>query len=144
MFSRAWNKYNDEINRLDVWLDPLKAESTEIEGYDPFEEYRGSTTYLSNFDESTSFELYEDSEGWGYFTGHSSKGYTQFAESVDLKNEVDMLGMRINTGEVDFVSEFPTVNFKVWQGELKEENVIASKEILLNNKGGINSILFKF
>jgi hypothetical protein len=70
--------------------------------------------------------------GDGYWSGHNTGGYTQFAEKYSISQAAKLHGFYVNVAKAFESSTGSTVTFLVWDGNFEPNTMLASKAIPIN------------
>ncbi|MCW3787302.1 T9SS type A sorting domain-containing protein [Plebeiibacterium sediminum] len=116
-FGLSWDKYPDIHNQLKHWLDPDHKNKIQQNGYDPygFNSFNCDTTW--NFNSSDKLTLNNNNLAWGYYSGHNSDNYSQFAEKFYLSGSLQLPGIFINPAKAYASHPLSHITIKVWEGK---------------------------
>jgi hypothetical protein len=134
-FSEEWDKYTAPDEQLKTWLDPTNTGTAFLEGFNPYEPALKSCDTVVNYKDTERLVLVPlnpNNESDGYWTGHNSRGVTQYAEKIPNDFAATMVKVIYNVGKVRFNEETDIVKFKIWKGTVKPEELIVWKSLPLS------------
>jgi lysyl endopeptidase len=116
-FCLAWDKYPNAKNQLKYWLDSGNHGVSFMNGFDPYNVALGVCDTFWNIPKNEFITLYNSDLKWGNLSGHSSAGYTQFAEKFINQSTVKIPGVFLNMGKVSYANIASTMTVKIWEGD---------------------------
>ncbi len=134
-FSEEWDKYSASNEQLKVWLDPNGDGPAFLEGFNPYEPALKSCDTVKNYLDTERLVLVpinQNNESDGYWSGHNSRGVTQYAEKIPNDFTATMVKVIYNVGKVRYNQNTDSVKFKIWKGTVKPEELIAWKSLPLS------------
>lgn len=131
--SRSWADYPTWKNQLKHWLDPVSSDSMSILGLDPYAEEKASCDTFWNIGGTESRVLLKSGLTWGCYSGHSSAGYTQFAERFDLGGTLKIPGFYIHVANAYNASPLSYITINLWKDGTVPGKLITSRSIYLTD-----------
>lgn len=132
-FGVSYATYPDSINQLKYWLDSAQTGQLILNGYDPYgfnNEYCDTAWNFFSYDR---IGLSNTGLMWGYVSGHSSAGYTQFAERFEPAGMLQINGVYLNVAKAVYNNPLAHIELKVWNGGSFPENEIYSQLLFLKD-----------
>lgn len=115
-FGFSWDAYPEPSNQLKYWLDPAQTGQLVLDGYDPYGFNSEFCDTAWNFFTYDKLELSNEGLTWGWISGHSSAGYTQFAERFESPGGVQITGVYLNVAKAYASNPLANIELKVWEG----------------------------
>lgn len=115
-FGFSWDAYPEPSNQLKYWLDPAQTGQLVLDGYDPYGFNFEFCDTAWNFFAHDRLELSNEGLTWGWISGHSSAGYTQFAERFESPGGVQITGVYLNVAKAYASNPLANIELKVWEG----------------------------
>ena len=131
-FQRIVNAYDDYARseeQLACWLNPEGYDIMFLQGYDPYDIYRTHGEYLSHFLPDDDTVIIENTNGWGYLTGHNSNYTAEYAEKYEFNGNKYILGAYIIPGRVYNQYDSSSIVIRLWEGNETPETVLQEKRI---------------
>ena len=122
-FSTAFNKYLEAEEQLQVWLDPLNYNITNLHGFDPL---HSTPSSLSNITKNDSVMVWNfDSHAHGYFAGTNNIGWTSVADKFAFVAHKNIARI---TYAVDVLpcADLSNIELCVWNGQTTPDSVLFS------------------
>jgi hypothetical protein len=143
-FGVSWDTYPDSSNQLKYWLDSAQTGQLVLDGYDPYgfnAEYCDTGWNFSNHDR---LEISDAGLDWGWVSGHSSAGYTQFAERYESPGILQIAGVYLNVAKAYSSNPLANIELKVWEGNQYPEKECYSELLFIKDlqPNKINYIAF--
>jgi hypothetical protein len=132
-FGVSWETYTDSSNQLKYWLDSAQTGQLFLNGYDP---YGFNSEYCDtawNFLTSDRIGLCNTGLNWGWISGHSSAGYTQFAERFESSGTVQIAGVYLNVAKASSSNSLANIELKIWQGSQYPEKECFSELLFIKD-----------
>lgn len=132
-FGVSWDIYPDSSNQLKYWLDPVQTGQIILDGYDP---YGFNSEYCDtawNFSAHDKLGLSNESLAWGFVSGHSSAGYTQFAERYESPGLLQIKGVYLHAAKASYSNPLAYIELKVWEGNKYPEKECYSKLLFIKD-----------
>ena len=132
--SVSWQNYPDSVNQLKFWLDPEGLDIAAISGLDPYHVSKQTCDTVNNLEESENLILYDyDNPDEGYWTGHNTGRYTQYAEKISNNENNTLVGVYMDIARAEYNNTDDYITLKLWTGTSYPEELISSKDLLINN-----------
>jgi hypothetical protein len=132
-FGICWDTYSDSSNQLKYWLDSAQTGQIVSDGYDPYGFNSDFCDTAWNFFSNDRIGLSSTGLQWGWISGHSSAGYTKFAERFDLAAMLQINGVYLNVAKAVYNNPLAHIELKVWSGSSIPENEIYSQLLFLKD-----------
>jgi hypothetical protein len=132
-FGVSWDTYTDSSNQLKYWLDSAQTGQLFLNGYDPYgfnSEYCDTAWNLFTYDR---IGLSNTGLNWGWISGHSSAGYTQFAERFESSGTVQIAGVYLNVAKASSSNSLANIELKIWQGSQYPEKECFSELLFIKD-----------
>ncbi|MBN1116194.1 MAG: T9SS type A sorting domain-containing protein [Bacteroidales bacterium] len=115
-FSTSWDSYSDPAKQLKYWLDSAQTNQLVLDGYDP---YGFNTEFCDtawNIFPCDKIGLSQEGLEWGWISGHSSEGFSQFAEKFESPGGLQIAGIYLNVAKAYSSEPLSSIEIKVWAG----------------------------
>ncbi len=132
-FSVAWDAYPHHLNQLKHWLDVDRTGQLVLDGYDPYGFNAGFCDTAWNISNHDLIGLSNTDLTWGWISGHSSAGYTQFAERFEAEGVLQINGVYLNVAKAFSSDPLAHIEVMVWEGDQYPEMEIFSKLVFIKN-----------
>jgi hypothetical protein len=132
-FDVSWDSYSDSSAQLKFWLDPLKTGQLVLDGYDPNGFNADFCDTGWNFFNYDRLELSNAGMEWGWISGHSSAGYTQFAEKFESPGSLQIAGMYLHVAKAYASDPLSHIVLKVWEGSEYPDNECFTELVFLKD-----------
>ena len=143
-FGTAWDAYPQPVQQLSYWLDPDETGLRVLDGYDPYgfnDEYCDTAWNISA---SEPLGLSSAGADWGFLSGHSAAGYTQFAERFVPAGVLHVRGVYLHVAKAQEAAALANVKIKVWQGAHYPETESYSQLMFIDDlqEGEVHYVAF--
>lgn len=128
-FSHAYNDYSSPEEQLQHWLDPNGLNKLTCLPYDASKAFRESAQILTNINYDDTLKTHQQSNGWGYLSGHNYQGNSLFAEKFELRGSKYLYGANLHIAKQHGNEPYQQVIFTIWDGQSKPENIIYEKAL---------------
>lgn len=132
-FGVAWDAFPDSSNQLKYWFDPAQTGQLVSEGYDPygFNEVFCDTAW--NFSVHDRLGLINAGLAWGWTSGHSAAGFTEFAERFESPGLLHIAGLYLYVAKAYSSNPLAHIELKIWEGNRFPENECYSEIIFIKD-----------
>jgi len=132
-FGVCWDTYSDSSNQLKYWLDSAQTGQLISDGYDPYGFNSEFCDTAWNFFSYDRIGISNAELQWGWISGHSSAGYTRFAERFEPAGILQINGVYLNVAKAVYKNPLAYIELKVWSGGSFPENEIYSQLLFLKD-----------
>ncbi len=132
-FGICWDTYADPSSQLKYWLDAAQTGQLISDGYDPYGFNSEFCDTAWNFFAYDRIGLSNDGLQWGWISGHSSAGYTQFAERFEPAGILQTNGVYLHVAKAFYNNPLACIELKVWSGGSFPENEMYSQLLFLKD-----------
>jgi len=136
MISHSWDDYSDPERQLASWLDPVKKQLTEIDGFDPYSDFWATGDTLTNIATEETLTVETGDLDWGSYSGHNSDHLTSFAEVFREQVSKKILGLILQVADNAVASQSANLVLKIWEGDNLPGKVVYQKNVALADLGG--------
>ncbi len=120
-FSESWDYYSDKTKQIACYIDPMGTDVMSMEGYDPYSVHK--IKRVSNVIKGDKIANYTVNDT--PLVGHTSYGFTKYAEKFELENPVDVYGVYIMPFKGKYNASLP-ITVEIYSGLDKPEVLLSS------------------
>lgn len=126
--SHDWDDSPAKESQLKVWLDPKKTGQSKIGSYNPFYEFAGE---ISNITDTANLDLIQIDQGWGYISGHNSIGSRLFAEHYYRNGSKYIYAMNLKVAKAAINNPGSFIMLKIWNGHEEPQEQLFEKKVYM-------------
>jgi lysyl endopeptidase len=115
MFAHSWADYTASSTQLKYWLDPLSLGVKTLNGWsDLYLRYSKTCDTVTNI-KTIETPVLLDYSGWGYLSGTNSDNVNKYAESFNLADSTNLVGVYLGIAKNKYAGSTSSIYLNIWE-----------------------------